>query len=66
VAAIAVPVRAVHGEHASEHQRRASAWIAERLADQPPIEIAGAGHHGPFTHPDAVAAIMRSFVRSAA
>jgi pimeloyl-ACP methyl ester carboxylesterase len=56
---IGVPVVAVYGEHGREHHRDGCHYIAELLSDRGPIEIAGATHNGPFTHPDDVARVIR-------
>jgi pimeloyl-ACP methyl ester carboxylesterase len=61
-ARIDVPVVAVHGEQGAEHHRRAMAYLAGELRDCTVVEIAGARHFGPNTHPDAVAAIVRELM----
>ncbi|MFV0308627.1 MAG: alpha/beta fold hydrolase [Desertimonas sp.] len=55
-AAVGVPVVALAGELGADHHRRGVAHLGEVLADVRTVEIAGAKHFGPNTHPDAVAA----------
>lgn len=55
---IDVPFVALHGELGREHHRDGSHYLAELLSDRDPIEIGGARHNGPFTHPEAVAAVL--------
>jgi len=59
--AVGVPVQAVHGEHALAHHRLGMGTVAEWFG-RPAIEIAGAHHFGPNTHPDAVAGVVIDFV----
>ena len=56
---ISAPVVAMYGELAREHHRDGADYIADLLSDREPIVIAGAGHNGPFTHPEPVAAVVR-------
>lgn len=63
---IDVSVVAMYGELTREHHRDGAHYLAELLSDRPPIEIPGARHNGPFTHPDAVAAVVRELEQRAA
>jgi pimeloyl-ACP methyl ester carboxylesterase len=54
-AAIEVPVVAMRGAQGAEHHRRSTAHLGAVLADCRVIDIEGARHFGPNTHPDAVA-----------
>jgi pimeloyl-ACP methyl ester carboxylesterase len=56
---IDVPVVAIYGSLAREHHRDGCHYLAELLSDRDAIAIEGARHNGPFTHPDAVAAVIR-------
>jgi pimeloyl-ACP methyl ester carboxylesterase len=64
-AGIDVPFVVMFGEHAREHHRDASRYLAEELSDRDAIEIPDANHNGPFTHPDAVAAVIRDLAERA-
>ena len=59
VLASRAPVVAMYGELGREHHRDGADYIADLLSDRDPIVIAGAGHNGPFTHPEPVAAVVR-------
>lgn len=59
---IAAPLLALHGEQARPHHRRAMSHVAELVTDGRRVEIAGAGHAGPHTHPDDVADAIVDFV----
>jgi pimeloyl-ACP methyl ester carboxylesterase len=56
---IRVPVVAMHGESGAEHHRRAIEHLGEVLDDCTVVEVPGARHFGPNTHPDAVASVVR-------
>jgi pimeloyl-ACP methyl ester carboxylesterase len=56
---IDVPVVAIYGSLAREHHRDGSHYLAELLSDREAIAIEGARHNGPYTHPDAVAEVIR-------
>lgn len=58
--AITVPVFALHGERGAAHHRRAMQHVAEVLPHAECLQVAGARHAGPNTHPDAIAAVIRS------
>ena len=57
---ITVPFVVMYGSLTREHHRDGSHYLAELLSDHEPIAIDGARHNGPFTHPEAVAAVVRS------
>jgi pimeloyl-ACP methyl ester carboxylesterase len=59
---IDVPVLVMHGEHGAEHHRRGSEALVGLIDDAEGVEVAGASHFGPNTHPDLVAAAIREFV----
>lgn len=56
---IVAPVLAMAGSLGADHHRRAATHLAELLPDCHAIEIDGARHFGPNTHPDEVAASLR-------
>jgi pimeloyl-ACP methyl ester carboxylesterase len=56
---IDVPVVAMYGSLTREHHRDGCHYLAELLSDRDAIAIEGARHNGPYTHPDAVAAVIR-------
>lgn len=56
---IDAPVVVMYGQLAREHQRRGSQYLAGLLSRREAVTIPDAGHNGPFTHPDAVAAVLR-------
>jgi pimeloyl-ACP methyl ester carboxylesterase len=55
----------MYGALGREHHRDGADYIADLLSDRDPIVIADAGHHGPFTHPEPVAAVVRALAASA-
>jgi pimeloyl-ACP methyl ester carboxylesterase len=57
---IAVPVRAMYGENGAEHHHVGAEYVAARLSDMPAIEVAGAAHNAPSTHPQAIATAISS------
>ena len=59
---ITVPVLALRGEHARAHHREALQGLGETIVDVDTTMIDGAGHAGPHTHADAVAAVVLAFV----
>jgi pimeloyl-ACP methyl ester carboxylesterase len=54
-----VPVVAMYGSLTREHHRDGCHYVAELLSDREAIAIEGARHNGPYTHPEAVAAVVR-------
>ena len=60
--AINVPVIAMRGSDGAEHHRRSTAHLGAVLADCKVVDIEGARHFGPNTHPDEVAAIVKDLV----
>jgi pimeloyl-ACP methyl ester carboxylesterase len=63
---INVPMVSMFGELAREHHRDGAHYLAELLSDRDAVVIEGARHNGPFTHPDAVAAVLRDLESRAA
>jgi len=61
-ARISAPVLALHGEHAGAHHRRATTELRDMIAGCRSLMVPGAGHAGPHTHADDVAAAMSSFL----
>lgn len=61
-AQLALPVLTMHGEFARPHHREAMRRLAQEVADGRCVEIAEAGHPGPHTHSDAVAAALIDFI----
>jgi len=57
-AAVTMPVLAMHGTRGRPHHRASSAHLAEVLPDCQVVEIDGANHFGPNTHPDEVADVI--------
>ena len=55
---VIAPVLAVVGERARPHHRRAMELLASLLPDAELAVVAGAGHAGPNTHPDAIARLV--------
>ena len=54
-----VPFVAMYGSLTREHHRDGCHYLAELLSDEEPTVVEGARHNGPFTHPEAVAAVIR-------
>ncbi len=63
-ARISAPVLALHGENARAHHRRAMSGMPDMIAGCRSKMVPGAGHAGPHTHADDVAAAMSSFLAS--
>jgi pimeloyl-ACP methyl ester carboxylesterase len=61
---ITVPVLALHGEHARPHHRAAMEGLSGMIPHCRTAMVAAAGHAGPHTHADAVAAAMGPFLAS--
>ena len=59
---INVPVIAMRGSDGAEHHRRSTAHLGAVLPDCTVVDIEGARHFGPNTHPDEVAAIVAGLV----
>jgi len=59
---IAAPVLALHGETARPHHRRAMTQLADLMPGGRVVEIPAAGHAGPHTDPDLVAAAIAAFL----
>ena len=59
---IVAPVLALAGSRGADHHRRAATFLAEVLPGCRSIEIEGARHFGPNTHPDEVAAVLRRHI----
>ncbi len=57
-----LPVLVLVGEHARPHHQRAFEYLGEVLPRARRRVIDGAGHAGPHTHPDGVAAAVVEFV----
>ena len=57
---IDVPFVAMYGSMTREHHRDGCHYLAELLSDHDAMSIDGARHNGPFTHPEAVAAAIRT------
>ena len=62
--AVRAPVLSLCGEHARPHHRDAMQHLTGMLADCRSETVVGAGHAGPHTHADAVAASVAEFLRS--
>ncbi len=62
--AVRAPVLSLCGEHARPHHRDAMQHLTGMLADCRSETVVGAGHAGPHTHADAVAASVVEFLRS--
>ena len=56
------PVLAMSGSRAADHHRRAVQFLQETLPDCRSLEIEGAGHGGPNSHPQEVAAAIQAFI----
>ncbi len=61
-ARIHAPVVAMCGERGAEHHRRGTACLLDMLPGTALVQIEGARHFGPNTHPDAVAAAVTDLV----
>jgi pimeloyl-ACP methyl ester carboxylesterase len=61
---IGQPVLAMCGERAKRRHHRAATALGEMLPDCHTVQIHGAGHFGPYTHPDLVAAHLIEFMKS--
>lgn len=61
---VRVPLVAMCGERAEERHRRAAATMAAIGGRGPAIVVAGAGHHGPASHPVEVAAVVAELAES--
>ncbi len=61
---ISAPVLALHGEHAGAHHRRAMTGMADMIAGCRSVMVSGAGHAGPHTNADDVAAAMSPLLAS--
>ncbi len=57
-----MPVLLLEGSRSSDHYRDAVRSLSETLDDARVVEIDGAGHMGPVTHPHAVAEELLSFL----
>lgn len=60
---IDVPVLAMCGDAAKPHHQRAAKVLTELLSDCRSEMVRGAGHFGPYSHPDLVAAHLVAFIR---
>lgn len=65
-ARITVPAVAICGSGGAEHHRASAARLAAMLPDCSFVEIEGARHFGPNSHPDEVAAVLVDLVSRAA
>jgi len=63
---VRVPALAIHGSLGAAHHGLSTAYLGEVLADVEVVEIGGAKHFGPNTHPDAVATELRRLIARAA
>lgn len=59
---IVTPVVAMAGSRGADHHRRAATFLAEVLPRCRSVEIEGARHFGPNTHPDEVADVLRRHI----
>jgi pimeloyl-ACP methyl ester carboxylesterase len=66
VRSLHVPVVLGRGERSLDHHRRAIDALDSLIEDGEVIEISGAAHGAPLTHPDAFAAFVRRVVERAA
>jgi pimeloyl-ACP methyl ester carboxylesterase len=55
---VKVPVVAIHGSRGRPHHRMSTEHLAATLPDCRVVQIAGARHFGPNTHPVEVAAVI--------
>ena len=60
--AVTVPVVAMRGTDGAEHHLRSTTYLGEVLPDCRIVDIVGARHFGPNTHPDAVAGVIAELV----
>ena len=58
---LSMPVLVLQGEHTRSEFKNAASKLAERLEDARVAEVAGAGHLGPLTAPEAVARELVNF-----
>ena len=58
------PVLALYGEHARPHHRAAMEGLSDLIPGCRSGTVSEAGHAGPHTHADAVAAAMAPFLAS--
>ena len=65
LARVAVPVLLLHGSGSHPWLRDGVEHVAAHVADPRVREIDGAGHFGPYTHPDAVADEVTRFLTAA-
>jgi pimeloyl-ACP methyl ester carboxylesterase len=63
-AQLELPVLTMYGEFGRPHHREAMRRLSGELPDATCVEIPEAGHPGPHTHPDAVAAPLVAFISS--
>jgi pimeloyl-ACP methyl ester carboxylesterase len=63
-ARITAPVLALHGEHARPHHRAAMEGLPDMIERCRTTMVPAAGHAGPHTHADAVAAAIAPFLAS--
>jgi pimeloyl-ACP methyl ester carboxylesterase len=61
-AAVTMPVVAMHGSRGAPHHRLSTTYLAEVLPDCRVVEIDGARHFGPNTHPTEVATVIAETV----
>jgi pimeloyl-ACP methyl ester carboxylesterase len=61
-ARVRVPVVAMHGTLGAAHHAASTRYLGDVLADCRVVDIQGARHFGPNTHPDAVAAEILALV----
>jgi pimeloyl-ACP methyl ester carboxylesterase len=57
---ITAPVVAMRGADGAAHHRQSTAHLGAELVDCTVVDIPGARHFGPNTHPDAVAAVVHA------
>lgn len=55
---VRVPVIAGFGEQSRPHHRRAAQVVVERITGAVAVEVPGAGHLAPRTHPDAFVGLL--------
>lgn len=61
LAAVGVPVLAMHGSETKPFWVRSARHVADHVPDAHVSRISGAGHFGPMTHPESVAATIVGF-----